>query len=101
MRKATLDHLFRHLSPVSRLVMRVDFNVPIKNQKVADPNRIISKTYIIKVPSQPFNSFSSTNLSLWYFCLIMEDLMAKEFLKILLNQLSSLSRICLEEEFIS
>ena len=38
--KAGLEHLAVHLNNASQVVMRADFNVPIKDGKVQDPNRI-------------------------------------------------------------
>jgi 3-phosphoglycerate kinase len=38
--KAGLQHLAKHLSPSSQIVMRADFNVPIENGKIMDANRI-------------------------------------------------------------
>ena len=39
--KAGLDHLLKHINNSSRVVMRADFNVPIDNGNIQDPNRII------------------------------------------------------------
>ena len=94
MRKATLDHLFRHLSPVSKLVMRVDFNVPIKNQKVVDPNRITSSFYYMKVPYQPFNNCFNISQNHLFFCHITGDLMVKGLPKIHLNLVFNPLKIC-------
>ncbi len=46
LQKATLEHLYKHLNPASQVVMRADFNVPIKDGKIADANRIKSIYYI-------------------------------------------------------
>ena len=42
MKKATLSLLAKHLNPASQVVMRADFNVPIKDGKITDANRIKS-----------------------------------------------------------
>lgn len=42
MKKATLSLLSKHLNPASQVVMRADFNVPIKEGKITDANRIKS-----------------------------------------------------------
>lgn len=42
MKKATLSHLAKHLKPTSQVLMRADFNVPIKEGKIKDDNRIKS-----------------------------------------------------------
>lgn len=47
MKKATLSLLAKHLNPASQIVMRADFNVPIKDGKITDANRIKSKRSII------------------------------------------------------
>jgi len=40
MKKATLGLLAKHLNPASQVIVRADFNVPIKDGKVGDLNRI-------------------------------------------------------------
>ena len=45
--KAGLEHLAKHLNSASQVVMRADFNVPIKDGQITDPNRIKGKTFII------------------------------------------------------
>jgi len=42
LKKATLGLLAKHLTPASQVVVRADFNVPIKDGKVGDVNRIKS-----------------------------------------------------------
>lgn len=46
MKKATLNLLAKHLNPASRVVMRADFNVPLKEGVVKDVNRIKSTLQI-------------------------------------------------------
>ena len=60
MKKATLSLLARHLNPASQVVMRADFNVPIKEGQITDANRIKSKLYLTKAPSPPSTKSSST-----------------------------------------
>ena len=38
--KAGLQHLCKHLNSSSEVLLRADFNVPIKNGKIVDPKRI-------------------------------------------------------------
>ena len=40
LRKAALEHLTKHLNPSSQVLMRTDFNVPVKDGKITDPTRI-------------------------------------------------------------
>jgi 3-phosphoglycerate kinase len=53
MKKATLSLLAKHLNPASQVVMRADFNVPIKDGKITDANRIKSNHHLIKAQSPP------------------------------------------------
>lgn len=47
MKKATLSLLAKHLNTTSQIIMRADFNVPIKDGKITDANRIKSKKLIM------------------------------------------------------
>lgn len=40
LKKAGIQHLAKHLNNSSQIVMRADFNVPIRDGKVKDTNRI-------------------------------------------------------------
>jgi len=82
MRKANLSHLFKHFTPESRVVMRADFNVPIKDKKIADPNRIISTVYDMQALYLQSKKLFSKNLNHSFCCHIMVDLMDRESLKI-------------------
>lgn len=77
MNKATISHLAKHLKPTSQVLMRADFNVPIKEGKIKDDNRIKSKHHITKVPSQQLKTFFHIVLNLWFYSLIWEDQMGK------------------------
>ncbi len=57
MKKATLSLLAKHLNPASQVVMRADFNVPIKEGKVTDVNRIKSNHHLIKAQSPPSTKY--------------------------------------------
>jgi 3-phosphoglycerate kinase len=57
MKKATLALLSKHLTPASRVVVRADFNVPIKDGKIGDVNRIQGNFSSIQAPFQLFTHF--------------------------------------------
>jgi len=78
MKKATLSLLSKHLNPASRVVMRADFNVPIKDGKVSDVNRIQSKFTITQALFRLSNNYSNIILNLWSCFLILADQMDKE-----------------------
>ena len=40
LQKATLKHIAPFLDSASQVLMRTDFNVPIKEKKIVDPTRI-------------------------------------------------------------
>jgi len=46
-KKLTIDNI-KHLIKGKRVLMRTDFNVPIKNGKVGDPTRIVGTLPSIK-----------------------------------------------------
>jgi 3-phosphoglycerate kinase len=47
LRKAALEHLTKFLNPSSQVLMRADFNVPIKDGKISDPTRILGNSTLI------------------------------------------------------
>jgi PAB1-binding protein PBP1 len=65
MKKATVNHLAKHLHSASRVLMRADFNVPIKDKQVVDINRIKSKNSTIQAPFPPLKNYSTTTPNRW------------------------------------
>lgn len=47
LRKAALEHLTKYLNTSSQVLLRADFNVPIKDGKISDANRIICIFYLL------------------------------------------------------
>lgn len=56
--KATLKELAKKLNPSSRVLMRTDYNVPIKNNKIEDIKRIACSLLII-LSDYPYNPISN------------------------------------------
>lgn len=77
MKKATVNHLVKHLNPSSRVLMRVDFNVPIKDKQVVDLNRIKSTPLFTKAPSPPSRNYSTTIPNLLFFLVTKVGLTVK------------------------
>ena len=77
MKKATLGLLAKHLNPSSRIVVRADFNVPIKDGKVGDLNRVKSKILIMKAPYPPSMNYLNTIQNHLFSSPIWADLMDK------------------------
>ena len=63
MKKATLSLLAKHLNPASQVVVRADFNVPIKDGKIGDLNRIQSNLIITQAPFLLFTNYLNTTPS--------------------------------------
>lgn len=40
LQKATLKHIAKYIDSSSQVLMRTDFNVPMKESKIIDPTRI-------------------------------------------------------------
>lgn len=45
--KAGLSHLTKHINSSSSLILRADFNVPIKDGKIVDSKRITGNANLI------------------------------------------------------
>lgn len=88
MKKATLSLLAKHLNQASQIVMRADFNVPIKDGKITDANRIKSNRHTIQAPSQPSKKSSSTTPNPSCSSHILADPTAKKTWKTPWNPLS-------------
>ena len=76
--KATIKHLTRHLNETSRVILRADFNVPIKDGMILDPNRITG-TNLISQPLFPqFKPSWTIGPNHWSFFLTWEGQMAAQ-----------------------
>lgn len=79
LRKAALEHLTKYLNTSSQVLLRADFNVPIKDGKITDPNRIIGNFHeLSQKPSQPSMKLPNTIQSLWSCYHILEDQMERK-----------------------
>ena len=86
LKKATLGALAKHLSSSSQVVMRTDFNVPIKDGKVADANRII-RTFVVSQKLYPQSRKSlNITLNLLFSYPMLEDLTDSELISTLLSK---------------
>lgn len=101
MKKATLNLLAKHLNPASRVVMRADFNVPLKDGVVKDVNRIKSTLYITQAPSLPSMNFLNTTPNLSSSFLTLEGPMERKTPNTLWDLSSSPSKRCLAVPWLS
>jgi len=63
LKKATLNLFSKHLNPSSQVVLRADYNVPIKDGKVSDLARVSSNPFPIKKPFLLSSKYSDTTLN--------------------------------------
>ena len=62
-KKVNLNLLSRYLNDASQVVVRTDFNVPIKEGKILDLARVKGNTYTIQQLSPPYATSSITTRS--------------------------------------
>lgn len=74
-RKVNLKQLSKYLNNSSQVVVRVDFNVPIKDGTILDLKRIKSTYFFIEAPSPLCSIWPATILSPLFCFLTSEDLM--------------------------
>lgn len=78
--KATLSQLAKSLNSSSEVLLRADFNVPMKDGQIKDPKRIKGICFITKQLFQLSCKLSNTILSLLSYFHIWEDQMVSQFL---------------------